>query len=456
MAWVEWRKRKDGTEVARIRDRKGKQKVSVVKERETKKNKIKTLLRTYEVKKDEAPGLDNRSPADVFQEFLNDASRVPKTILLYKKAYEVFSTFTDEKYILPALLQGDLTKDRVDRWRVAMETGALRYTRNKGKTWWRYDPTTIGIYLKIIKRILKFAGQLGYVSHRLSESIKVSKVASPRRFVIKAEVGRLIKAARVESYEQKGGGRRLPPELESRIVAHSMAHPRDGKRKVSRLLTEQGHRVSAQGVRSVWSRFGIAHVETRVRHSRQKAYPVETKAAPKLVHNHLANNRLRRVLLFGFYTGMRLGEVLRARWSNLTIMRVMLRNKDGTLSEGLTYTLFIPHAKKNKQRTVVFGPKLARILGAQKHLGETGRIFDQWTVSGLTQARNRAVERAGLDRVRFHDLRHSFIRNYLLSNAGSLAQVRVLTGHENLASLDPYAHFATADIAQTISQYKIQ
>jgi integrase len=153
---------------------------------------------------------------------------------------------------------------------------------------------------------------------------------------------------------------------------------------------------------------------------------------------------------------MRDGETRRARKENVSANEILTRTSDGRIMSRVIYSLFIPKAKKNKQRTVAFHPRLARILGVHKWLGTSGPIFPGWTQSTLGQARRRAVKRANLGRIRSHDLRHSMIRNYLTSKAGDLTILRQHTGHENLTSLEPYAHFANEDVAATIPNMRIR
>lgn len=152
-----------------------------------------------------------------------------------------------------------------------------------------------------------------------------------------------------------------------------------------------------------------------------------------------SDNSLRRIMLFGLYTGLRASEVLAAQWENID----------------QNWILFIPKAKKHLQRSVPIPPRLRLLLG-RRRLGTSGRVFDGWDKNKLSQMRRRAMARSGLGRVRFHDLRHSFVRNFLKSGAGDIAQLRGITGHRSLASLQTYAHFAAADLADGMAKVRIQ
>lgn len=396
------------------------------------------------------PQMAQKDPDLSFNAFIKDRTRDDKTKKIYRSAYENF-----KRYKKPTTLN-DFNKENVDDWRSAMEDGRLLYSRNKGKTFRRYSATTIKINLGPIKSFLKFCGMQDWINAKIPQSINIKRPPSTRRFLTRLEVARLMRACRVENYRQKGGGRRLKSGIEQRVLAFSVEHPQAGKQKISKDLAGQGIAISPTGVTQVWKRYGIGHAKDRVKWQKARALPPKAERAPAICRNPHANNRLRKIMLFGLYTGMRTGEVLRASWENVTAQEVLLRTKDGRIVSKIIYSLFIPKAKKHRQRTVAFHPRLAVILGAVKRAGSRGRIFPEWTENGMSQARRRAVTRAGLTRVRFHDLRHSFVRNYLKSGAGSIAQLREHTGHENLASLDPYAHFANADVAATIPDVQIK
>ena len=144
---------------------------------------------------------------------------------------------------------------------------------------------------------------------------------------------------------------------------------------------------------------------------------------------------LRKLILFGLYTGMRSSEVLAAQWEHI---------EGGVLR--------IPKAKRHLQRSVPLHPRLLSILRPKK---KRGGIFPGWSKNRLSTARRRAMARAGMGRVRFHDLRHSFIRNFLVSGAGDIAQLRGITGHQSLASLQTYAHFDSADLTSAMKRVRI-
>jgi integrase len=84
----------------------------------------------------------------------------------------------------------------------------------------------------------------------------------------------------------------------------------------------------------------------------------------------------------------------------------------------------------------------------------TGAADRVWLDKKHDQARNSAADRAGLGRVRTHDLRHT--RGSLLYAAGaSLPEVRDILGHRTMAMVNRYAHSYAERLAEVASRVSI-
>jgi len=122
-----------------------------------------------------------------------------------------------------------------------------------------------------------------------------------------------------------------------------------------------------------------------------------------------------------FYSGMRLGELFK------------VQVQDG---------LFVLHDTKNSDvRAIPIHPKIAHLT---KHL--------PLTVPKITVQRawERARDRAGLEGVRFHDLRHSAASEMV--NAGvDLWVVGKILGHRDTRSTDRYSHLQSEVTAPAIN-----
>ncbi len=127
-----------------------------------------------------------------------------------------------------------------------------------------------------------------------------------------------------------------------------------------------------------------------------------------------------------FYTGWRIGEVLRAQ----------------PITTGAGLALHIPTSKNDEPRIVPVHPKVAHLVRSHWPPQVT-----KWTVSKAIKAAFRQV---GLGHARLHDLRHSAASAMI--NAGvDLYTVGGVLGHKSAVSTQRYAHLATAKLAAAVA-----
>lgn len=131
-------------------------------------------------------------------------------------------------------------------------------------------------------------------------------------------------------------------------------------------------------------------------------------------------------------TAMRRGELLSLRWDNIDP-----GNRTATL----------PITKNGDTRLVPLSRAAVAVLEGLPRCGN-GRVF-QLTSNALQKAFVRAVDRAGLSDLRFHDLRHTAATRMsrALPNVIELAAV---TGHRDLRMLARYYHPSATDLARKL------
>jgi integrase len=154
-----------------------------------------------------------------------------------------------------------------------------------------------------------------------------------------------------------------------------------------------------------------------------------------------------QAIRFLLYTGTRKRETLDAEWQYVDMEQRTWR---------------IPMTKNGKPRTVYLSEQAAQILEAARQLQQQTAQLDgntpRWVFANPTTGRpysciyhtwNRVRQRAGLEDVRIHDLRHSFAST--LVNAGvSLYEVQRLLGHVKASSTQRYAHLAKSKLQSTV------
>lgn len=136
---------------------------------------------------------------------------------------------------------------------------------------------------------------------------------------------------------------------------------------------------------------------------------------------------LRPVLAMGYYTSVRLGEILNLRWSN-----VDLANAEVRLDPGST--------KNDEARTVPLMGELLEMLCIERQVKSDGEFVLTHAgqpIGSFYKAWKSATKRAGLTGLLFHDLRRTGIRN--LVPAGVPERVAMaISGHKTRAVFERY------------------
>jgi integrase len=162
-------------------------------------------------------------------------------------------------------------------------------------------------------------------------------------------------------------------------------------------------------------------------------------------------------------TGMRLGELLALEWGNVDF-------RGGFIEVRRSFTHgYFTTPKNHKSRRVDMSPQLAETLkelrterkreALARGWGEVPELVFVNETGGLiseSNLRNRvffkALEKAGLRRIRIHDLRHGFA-SLLIQNGESLAYVRDQLGHSSIQiTVDTYGHLVPGSNRQAVAK----
>lgn len=181
--------------------------------------------------------------------------------------------------------------------------------------------------------------------------------------------------------------------------------------------------------RWAWKRHGISDGDPTARMMMpavRNERHVYAQRRGMLIAARVCGNRNARIAIrVAFYTGMRLSELWRVQ-------------PDGDL-------LILPDTKNGDRRAIPAHPRIRHLL---KHLPLTGPKIT------VQRAWERSRGPAGLDGVRFHDLRHSAASEMV--NAGvDLYTVGTVLGHRDPRSTKRYSHLTAdrlAEAVQTIGQ----
>jgi len=157
---------------------------------------------------------------------------------------------------------------------------------------------------------------------------------------------------------------------------------------------------------------------------------------------------LRPVLAMGFYTGMRLGEILQLRWENISLLDAQVRLDPGS-------------TKNDEPRTTPLVGELLEMLKMESHkhlASEFVYTRDGQPIGSFRKAWLSACKRVGLEGLLFHDLRRTGVRN--LVRAGVPERVAMaISGHKTRAVFERYnivSERDLQDLARKLESYLAQ
>ena len=139
------------------------------------------------------------------------------------------------------------------------------------------------------------------------------------------------------------------------------------------------------------------------------------------------NPELADIVLFAIDTAMRQGEILGLEWRHVN---------------WLEHTAYLPDTKNGSARLVPLSERAEEILQRQqvRATGKDGRVW-KYTNDGMRAVYNRAVKRAGIEGLTFHDLRHE-ATSRLVEKGIPIMTVQAITGHKSTQMMKRYTHIS--------------
>jgi integrase len=158
----------------------------------------------------------------------------------------------------------------------------------------------------------------------------------------------------------------------------------------------------------------------------------------------LVHHRFYHVWLVALMTGMRSGELYALQWSDIDFdARTIAVNKQWTSKNGYCPT------KSRKTRVVPISENLFGFLKEYKLQARNGEFvlprLSEWERGEQSRVTREFCITIGINAVKFHDLRATFITN-LLARGESLARVMSMVGHAELKTTNGYLRKAGVDV----------
>lgn len=149
--------------------------------------------------------------------------------------------------------------------------------------------------------------------------------------------------------------------------------------------------------------------------------------------NSARNRSLRPIVLLALETAMRQGEIVGLMWCNIDLARRVA---------------VLPMTKNGERRAVPLSSKAVEVFESLPR-SNSGQVFYEVTCEAVKRGFSRAVKRAGILDLRFHDLRHE-ATSRLFELGLNIMEVSSITGHKTLQMLKRYTHFQAEELAKKL------
>ncbi|MFO7761826.1 MAG: tyrosine-type recombinase/integrase [Desulfobia sp.] len=152
-------------------------------------------------------------------------------------------------------------------------------------------------------------------------------------------------------------------------------------------------------------------------------------------------SRLRPVILFALETAMRRGEIAELTWENVDLKRRKAH---------------LPATKNGEARDVPLSSPALTILKElipDKTVPISGNVFGI-SKDRITHGFWETCQKAGIEDLRFHDLRHEATSRLFENTDLDVMEIRAITGHKNMQMLARYSHLRTHRLADRLDGAK--
>lgn len=142
-----------------------------------------------------------------------------------------------------------------------------------------------------------------------------------------------------------------------------------------------------------------------------------------------ASYPVREAIILAIETAMRAGEIRSLRWEHVDMhsrIAVLVDTKNGD------------------QRRVPLSTRVIETLRSMPR-ALTGQVFPWPSSSAMSHGFRLVVAHAGIENLRFHDLRHE-ATSRLFERGLGIAEVSAITGHKTMAMLSRYTHLRAEDL----------
>ncbi|MBX3008088.1 MAG: tyrosine-type recombinase/integrase [Melioribacteraceae bacterium] len=193
--------------------------------------------------------------------------------------------------------------------------------------------------------------------------------------------------------------------------------------------------------------------------------------------NKVYNKTLRNIIVFAFYTGMRLDEIVNLRLKNVDLQNKVITVGDDCFTTKGRNQRFIPISEEAEKAIETLRLRSVQDLESRIRQKGGGQVQNEKkkiiTIKSLNHNRNFvfcksngekftgdyiskrfkiACKAAGVDQsIHFHSLRHSFASN-LVQKGVPLYTIKELLGHSSISTTEIYSHLNMDSLREAIKR----
>ena len=195
---------------------------------------------------------------------------------------------------------------------------------------------------------------------------------------------------------------------------------------------------------------------------KQQVNPVFLNSDQLLVIcDHLKNETIKDIVVFAFYTGMRLDEIVNLRLKNVDLQNKVITVGDESFTTKGRNQRFIPISEEaekvienlefriqNEKKKIIS----IKSLNYNRNFVFCKSNGEQFTGDYISKRFKLACKTAGVDQsIHFHSLRHSFASN-LVQKGVSLYTIKELLGHSSISTTEIYSHLNMDSLREAIKK----
>ncbi len=166
--------------------------------------------------------------------------------------------------------------------------------------------------------------------------------------------------------------------------------------------------------------------KSRKRRLSKEEYQRLYKASKKMKINYIWP-----IVLFAIETGMRRGEILKLKWSNI--------NFDDR-------TAYLEDTKNGEDRYVPLSIKVIELLSSIK---QSNNLVFPVSSNAVRLSWERLKRKANVNNLRFHDLRHEALSRFTEKGLNPI-EISEISGHKQLTQLRNYTHLTAFKLSRKI------